>query len=411
MRFHLLSFEGCDPYAQAGGIASRVTGLAETLATLGFETHLWFIGDPDLPGHEQRGDLHLHRWCQWISRFHPGGVYDGEEGKRADYVHSLPPHLASRIIPELAEGGTAVVLAEEWQTADAVLHLDWLLRQADVRDRVRLFWNANNTFGFDRVDWKRLAGAARITTVSRYMKHLMWRLGVDPLVIPNGLPPDAFEWPDPTAVVEMRQAVGDRPVLAKVARWDPDKRWILTIDIVGQLKRQGLEPLLVARGGVEAHGHEVMARAAARGLRVAERVIDDPGPRGLLAVLAKAGDADVISLRTPIDADARRVLYSGASTVLANSGHEPFGLVALEAMAVGGLACTGCSGEDYVVAGRNALVMQTATVGEFVRLFGWLREHAAEEAALRRAGRQTAEQFAWGEVVERNLLPAIDISG
>jgi hypothetical protein len=30
MRFHLLSFEGCDAYARAGGIATRVSGLIET---------------------------------------------------------------------------------------------------------------------------------------------------------------------------------------------------------------------------------------------------------------------------------------------------------------------------------------------------------------------------------------------
>src|SRR5512146_700190 len=92
-QFHILSFEGPDAYARAGGIASRITGLAESLAGMGLETHLWFIGDPDLPGLEQRGTLTLHRWCQWISRYHPGGVYDGEEGKRNDYAASLPPHV------------------------------------------------------------------------------------------------------------------------------------------------------------------------------------------------------------------------------------------------------------------------------------------------------------------------------
>jgi glycosyltransferase involved in cell wall biosynthesis len=95
--------------------------------------------------------------------------------------------------------------------------------------------------------------------------------------------------------------------------------------------------------------------------------------------------------------------------VLANSGREPFGLVGLEAMAVGGLACTGCSGEDYAVPGRNALVMQTASAQEFVRVFHRMRAHPAEEAALRVAGRRTAALFAWPEVVRRHLLPALEI--
>src|SRR5688572_5907 len=113
-QFHILSFEGPDPYAQAGGIASRVTGLAQALADAGFDAHLWFVGDPELPGHETHDALQLHRWCQWISRYHPAGVYDGEEGKRLDYTTSLPPYLCQDVLlPHLAGGGKAVVLAEE----------------------------------------------------------------------------------------------------------------------------------------------------------------------------------------------------------------------------------------------------------------------------------------------------------
>ena len=44
MQFHLLSFEGPDAYARAGGLASRVSGLAEQLAQLGFETRPVLVG-------------------------------------------------------------------------------------------------------------------------------------------------------------------------------------------------------------------------------------------------------------------------------------------------------------------------------------------------------------------------------
>src|SRR5919202_312085 len=75
--FHLLSFEGPDRYARAGGIASRITGLAHALVGADYETHLWFVGDPQCAPNEDDGGVHLHRWCQWISHYHPGGVYDG----------------------------------------------------------------------------------------------------------------------------------------------------------------------------------------------------------------------------------------------------------------------------------------------------------------------------------------------
>ena len=206
VQFHVLSFEGPDPYARAGGIATRVEGLTEALAGLGFETHLWFIGDPDLPGHETRGNLRLHRWAQWVSRYHPAGVYEGEFGKRSEYAASLPPYLVrEELLPHLAGGGQAVVLAEEWHTADAVIQLHALLEQARVRDRVAIFWDANNTFGFEHIDWERLARAAVVTTVSRYMKHHMRESGVSALVIPNGLAADTFDPPDPLAIAELRR--------------------------------------------------------------------------------------------------------------------------------------------------------------------------------------------------------------
>ena len=106
MQFHVLSFEGPDPYSRVGGLASRIEGLTETLAELGFETHLWFIGDPNAPGHERRGKLHLHRWAQWVSRYHPKNVYDGEQGKCAEFSRTVPPHLISQALePYLLKGG------------------------------------------------------------------------------------------------------------------------------------------------------------------------------------------------------------------------------------------------------------------------------------------------------------------
>jgi glycosyltransferase involved in cell wall biosynthesis len=408
VQFHILSFEGPDPYARAGGIASRVTGLSQSLADAGFATHLWFVGDPARPGHETHDALQLHRWCQWISRYHPGGVYDGEEGKRADYAASLPPVLCQEVLlPHLHQGGRAVILAEEWHTVDAVLHLDWLLRQAGVRPQVTLFWNANNTFAFERIEWARLAQAAVITTVSRYMKHLMWAYGVDPLVIPNGVAADAFVPPAREAVAAFRERTRGRTVVSKMARWDPDKRWLLAIATVGTMQQAGWRPLLIARGGVEAHGSEVLGAAAAWGLRVVERIVPEPGVWGLLHAVEGLHDADIVSLRSPLDAASRQLLLHSSHAVLANSGREPFGLVGLETMAAGGVACTGCSGEDYAVPGRNALVLETTDPQEFLNLYGALRANPAQERALRRAGRATAHQYRWAQIIRRVLVPRL----
>jgi glycosyltransferase involved in cell wall biosynthesis len=411
MQFHILSFEGPDDYSRAGGLGTRVEGLSETLAALGFETHLWFVGDPDLPGEEQRGFLHLHRWCQWVSRHHPGGVYDGEPGKTAEFAHSLPPHLLRHYVaPHVRAGGRAVILAEEWQTADAVLHLDRLLREAGIRQGASMLWNANNTFGFECIDWKALSRAARITTVSRYMKHRMREWGVESLVIPNGLSSDSFDAPCRWGVKTLRGRFRDRTVITKMARWDPDKRWLATVRMVAEMKRQGWRPLLVARGGAEPHGTEVLEAAADLRLRVVERTWVRPGGDGLLSALNDVGDADVVNLRSHVDPHARRVLFRGSDAVLANSGHEPFGLVGLEAMAVGGVACTGCSGEDYAVPGQNAIVLETDDAREFMTLYSGLRADPDRLRRLRRAGQSTARRYAWQEVALSVLLPRVELT-
>jgi len=241
------------------------------------------------------------------------------------------------------------------------------------------------------------------------MKHSMWNVGVDPIVIPNGLSADAFLPPDRAGVTEMQRRMRGRTVIAKVARFDPDKRCLGALEIVRELKRQGHRPLLIARGGIEAHGHEVLTAARAMGLRVEDRNGKDTGVSGLLARLEGTEGADIVALKAPLDPESRRLLFRGADSVLANSGHEPFGLVGLETMAAGGIACTGISGEDYAVPGRNALVLQTPDPREFVGLFQRLKARPAQAESIRRAGRATAKQYAWREIIERLFLPRLDL--
>jgi glycosyltransferase involved in cell wall biosynthesis len=101
------------------------------------------------------------------------------------------------------------------------------------------------------------------------------------------------------------------------------------------------------------------------------------------------------------------VLFRSSAAVLANSSHEPFGLVGLETMAAGGIACTGSTGEDYVVPGLNALVLETADPQEFIALFGELRANPEQERAVRRAARTTAKRYAWSQIVQQILLPRL----
>ena len=406
----ILSFEGPDPYAMAGGLGARVEHLSRTLAGLGFTTHLFFIGDPMRPGEEVRqgGKLIFHRWCQWISEYYPRGVYDGENEKLSDFNESIPWFVKDRVIqPALAQGKQVVVLGEEWHTAEAMCRLSDALYDDGIRDPVVMFWNANNTYSFHRISWPRLCFTTTITTVSRYMKHLMWQMGLNPLVIPNGISRQLLGKIDKAATDALRSSLGAEVVLFKMARWDPDKNWEGAIKAAQGLKERGLKTVLVARGGIEPYGQEVVRYAHALGLKVKETVFQAWPRSDYLATLRHAAPADMLVVRSHIPVDFARILYRAADAVLVNSRHEPFGLVGLEAMAAGGVALTGPTGEDYTIPLVNAIVLETADPGEIEGYVLYLRDHPEESNRIRQAARRTARMYTW-EAAARNLLGKLE---
>jgi len=412
--FVLLSFEGPDRYSLAGGLGTRVTELAGALAEQGYRTHLFFVGDPALPDLEELagGRLTYHRWCQWISRYYPNGVYDGEDQKLGDFRHSVPSYVAREIVAPAAERGRVVaVLAEEWHTADAASNLSDALYAVGLRQRAILFWNANNVYGFDRINWGRLGFTATLTTVSRYMKHLMWRWGINPLVIPNGIPSRLLAPVDETLVARLREIYANALLLFKIGRFDPDKRWITAVEAAARLREQGRAVAFPLRGGIEPHGREVLEHAARRGLRVVDVTSNDRSVEGgLVALRAAAGRGDIFNLRFFVPEALARALYRAANGVLANSGHEPFGLVGLEGMAAGGLVFTGASGEDYAVSMSNCVVVETDDPDEVRANLFYLEEHPELAGRMRAAAVDTASRFTWDEVIA-NLTSKLEYVG
>jgi glycosyltransferase involved in cell wall biosynthesis len=408
--FVVLCFEGPDGYSTAGGLGVRVDNLATTLARMGFSTHMFFIGDPDRPGEEakERGKLILHRWCQWISKHHPNGVYDGEEHKLRDYNESIPRFVKDNIVkPAAAQGKLVVVLGEEWHTAEVMCRISDVLYQNGLRNNAVLFWNANNTFSFDRINWGRLSFTTTITTVSRYMKHTMWESGVNPLVVPNGIPKSLLGDVDARMVEEVRRALGSDLVLCKVARWDPDKRWNQAVQATAKLKQSGCRTTLLARGGMEPHRAEVMNNARSLGLSIKEAWAKDRSFESYLAAIREAATADIIDIRFQMPSEFLQVVYHAVDGVLANSGREPFGLVGLEAMAAGGIVFTGATGEDYAIPFVNSFVLETADPMEIVGHVLYLQDFPEEGARVRRAARATARYFTWEAAIE-NLVDKLE---
>src|SRR6185437_2908029 len=164
------------------------------------------------------------------------------------------------VAPAAARGEETLVLAEDWQTARAIIALDASLRERGLRSDALLLWNANNTYGFDGIDWLALRAAAAISTVSRYMKFELRARGVEALVIPNGIPTRIVGGPPEDLVRELEGALATHhPLFVKVGRYDEDKRWMQAVEAFARLRERYPNATLVVRGGREPYGDAVLA--------------------------------------------------------------------------------------------------------------------------------------------------------
>jgi glycosyltransferase involved in cell wall biosynthesis len=166
---------------------------------------------------------------------------------------------------------------------------------------------------------------------------------------------------------------------------------------------------LVVRGGVESYGGQVLAKAQSLGMTVRQVVCDKGTLAHEIRAIAECRNADVLDLHFFVRAELSRLLYAAADGVLANSLHEPFGLVGLEAMAAGGIAYTGSTGEDYSRHMENSVVLQTEDPQEIVAYSTYLMEHPALRRSIQREAQRTAASYAWDNVIRRDLLPKLEM--
>ena len=398
----IVSFEGPDRYSTVGGLATRVTDLAPALLERGYDvTHL-FVGDPSLPREERAGRLRLVRWGQWISRYHPVNVYDGEWGKWRDLSENGPRWLVDEVVvPAASRDKRAVILFEDWQTAECAYRTVERAYIRGLRPHCIGLWNANNTYGCGGIDFGRLAWTTAITTVSRWMRSELEKFAVrDAIVIPNGISERMLAPISPADLGALREAQGDVVTFVKVARFDPDKRWIPAIDAIAAIKSLGLPARFLFRGSASRYRDAVLAHLSRRGLSARRLALTaEATPKDFAQALAEVRE-DAVFLDFFLSERLLRALYGAADGVLANSEREPFGLVGLEVMGAGGIAYVGTTGEDYAQPLGNSVVVRTDDPREVADAALYLRERPELEKRIRTEGRETARRYTWPRVIE-----------
>lgn len=408
LEFVVLSFEGPDLYSLVGGLGIRVTELTKVMASLGYKTRLFFVGDPSEPDYEVKdGLLHYHRWSTWVSRQYPKGVYEGEAAKVEDYRNSLPEFLVSKVIAKNAcEGIFTVVLGEDWHTAGTMVRVDELLKKKGLSSDALLFWNANNVFGFETIDFPTLEKAVQLITISRYMKERMHNMGLETIVVGNGVPRRYWEPVDRDTGRRLQKMLPGI-LLTKIGRYHPDKRWMMAIESLDRMRSLGLRPKLVVRGGREAHGLAVRKRAEELGFSWGVLRPEGSDTESILTALKELVDHDIVELDFFVPEEFLRSLYWASTAVLANSIHEPFGLVGLEVMACAGLVMTGATGEEYVRSFHNGIEISSDDPWEIATYVKEIKEDFRLVENLRHNGFKTAQLYSWQTVVE-DFLRKVD---
>jgi glycosyltransferase involved in cell wall biosynthesis len=170
------------------------------------------------------------------------------------------------------------------------------------------------------------------------------------------------------------------------------------------LKQKGLKPVLIMKGGNEPFGGEVFYEINSLGLKVASIHLEKNNIACLRKTLAAAPRADIYNIIPFMPENLLKPLYAESDVVLANSGHEPFGLVGLEVMACGGIPFLGSTGEDYAIPFKNSVVLETEDPREIVSYMQFLYRHPIRNMEIRKMARSTAKLYTWRNVIQNNLL-------
>src|SRR3954454_4300258 len=390
-RLLILSWEY--PPLIEGGLARHVRKLAEALVELDIEVHVLTRGGEESPAQERAGGVHIHRilepkrptdlgeFVAWVERMNSDMLAAGVELGDAyefDLVHghdwlvaNACDHLARRVGAPLV----TTIHATEYGR-----HQGWVEEHPQSYIHGVERWITNRS--------------QRVIACSHYMREQVADIfAVEEArisVIPNGIDPDDLPNQDPAAPARLRAdfAAPDERLVLLIGRLVYEKGFQLALEAMPRLIEAGPGTrFLVAGSGT--HEAELRRQAEELGLL-------DHG-----TFLGWIGD------------DVLHSLYRIADLTVVPSIYEPFGLVALEAMA---------SGCPCIVADTGGLreVVPHDEVGLRFRprdpdALGEMVERLLTDTALRdrlvAEGSEHVLRFDWADVAESTAVVYAELAG
>lgn len=367
-----------------GGLGRHVRKLSEQLAADGVSVHVLTRGGGRLPAHEQRRGVHVHRvaeppfphdveaFVQWVADMNEDMAAAGLE-------------LCERLRPQL-------IHSHDWLVADAAERLagagelPWLVTIHATEFGRHQGWVQNHPQSYIHgVECAMAARADHVITCSDYMAgHVAAVLGVAErklTAIPNGVDPaDLIGFPEAElAGLRRRFAAPSQRLVLLVGRLVFEKGFHLALDALAPIARRRGDVRFVVAGTGTAET-ELKAQARELGLL----------PYG--SFVGWAGD------------DLLHSLYRVADICIVPSIYEPFGLVALEAMASGCpcvVADTGGLREVVPGDGTAGLRFPSRDADALRSVLERVLTDDVARAQLGAEARAHSLQFDWAEVARR----------
>jgi glycogen synthase len=381
LRVLLVSWEY--PPVIEGGLGRHVRKISEHLTLEGVEVHVLTRGGGHLTAHEERHGVFVHRvrepdfprdvnaFVRWVQAMNRDMLALGSELShrlRFDAVHShdwLVAEPGRRLARRFGLPWVVTVHATEYGR-----HQGWVQNHPQSH--------------IHALERRMVRRADAVITCSRFMQeHVATVFGISSgriTVIPNGIDPDDLEpVVDDLPSLRRRFARSDEHLVLLVGRLVYEKGFHLALD--------ALAPVAARLGNV---------RFVVAGTGTAEPELKRQARRlGLLkhgTFLGWVGD------------DMLHALYRVAELVIVPSIYEPFGIVALEAMASGCLCVVADTG------GLREVVPGDGTVGlRFPSKDAQALEEVLEQvltdpeawSGVLADAREHVLQFDWGEVARR----------
>lgn len=375
-----------------GGLARHVRKLAEELVAQGTQVEVLTRGRSADPGSEEQGGVCVHRI--------PEPSFPRELDRFLGWVEQMNEDMlaAGRALAE--ERGYELVHGHDWLVANAAATLSSELEipyvttiHATEHGRHQGWVDKPPQSTIHAIERWMARRADSVIACSHYMRgHAADIFDIDErriTVIPNGIDPSDLRPVDDLQALRAQFAQPEEKLVLLVGRLVYEKGFQLALDALpGVIEKVPDVRFLVAGSGT----HEAELKAQAKRLGLSERGV----------FLGWIGD------------DALHSLYRIADLCVVPSLYEPFGLVALEAMAsgcpcivadTGGLREVVPAGERVGLRFNGGDAEHLGVMIERLLVDGALRERLVAEAS------EHVLSFDWSDVAQRTLVVYRDLAG